>query len=37
MGNFVVDKIVFGVEVLVYHPEKLSLETWEFTNFHQVF
>ena len=36
-GHFVADKIVFGVEVLAHHPEELSLEIWEFTNFHQVF
>ena len=37
IGNFVADKIIFGVEVLAHHPEKLSLEIWEFTPFHQVF
>ena len=26
IGNFVADKIVFGVEVLAHHPEELSLE-----------
>ena len=37
--NFVADNIVFGMEVLAHHhhPEELSLEIWEFTNFHQVF
>ena len=34
IGNFVADKIVFVVEVLAHHTEKLSLEIWEFTNFH---
>ena len=37
IGNFVADKIVFGMEVLAHHPEELFLEIWEFTNFHQVF
>jgi len=37
IGNFVADNIVFGVEVLAHHPEELSLEIGEFTNFHQVF
>ena len=37
IGNFVVDNIVFGMEVLAHHPEELSLEIWEFTNFHRVF
>src|ERR1700744_1696180 len=36
-GNFIADNIVFGMEVLAHHPEKLSLEIWEFTNFHRVF
>src|ERR1700744_5797076 len=36
IGNFVADNIVFGMEVLAHHPEELSLEIWEFTNFHQV-
>ena len=26
IGNFVADKIFFGVEVLAHHPEELSLE-----------
>ena len=34
--NFVDDNIVFEREVLVHHPEELSLEILEFTNFHQV-
>src|ERR1700761_8788827 len=34
--NFLADNIVFGIEVLAHHPEELSLEIWEFTNFHQV-
>src|ERR1700753_3183382 len=34
--NFVADNIVFGTEVLAHHPEELSLEIWEFTNFHQI-
>src|ERR1700744_3015998 len=34
--NFIADNIVFGMEVLAHHPEELSLEIWEFTNFHQV-
>ena len=34
IGNFV---FVFGMEVLAHHPEELSLEIWEFTNFHQVY
>src|SRR6202012_3972368 len=33
IGNFIADNIVFGMEVLAYHPEELSLEIWEFTNF----
>src|ERR1700743_2725416 len=33
--NFIADRIVFGMEVLAHHPEELSLEIWEFTNFHQ--
>src|ERR1700744_358463 len=37
IGNFIADNIVFGMEVLAYHPEELSLEIWEFTNFHRVF
>ena len=37
IGNFIDDNIVFGVEVLAHHPEELSLEIWEFPNFHQVF
>ena len=36
IGNFVADKIVFKVEVLAHHPEELSLEIWEFTNFQLV-
>ena len=36
IGNFVADKIVFGMEVLAHYPEELSLQIWEFTNFHQV-
>ena len=36
IGNFVADNIVFGMEVLAHHPQELSLEIWEFTNFHQV-
>src|SRR6201996_4314165 len=36
IGNFIADNIVFGMEVLAHHPEELSLEIWEFTNFHQV-
>ena len=36
IGNFVVDNIVFGMEELTNHPDGLSLEIWEFTNFHQV-
>ena len=36
IGNFVADNIDFGMEVLPHHPEELSLEIWEFTNFHQV-
>ena len=36
IGNFFADNIVFGMEVLAHHPEELSLEIWEFTNFHQV-
>ena len=34
--NFVADNIVFVMEVLAHYPEELSLEIWEFTNFHQV-
>src|ERR1700744_5816034 len=34
--NFVADNIVFGMKVLAHHPEELSLEVWEFTNFRQV-
>ena len=34
--NFVAGKIVFGVEVVAHHPEELSLEIWEFTNFRWV-
>ena len=37
IGNFVADNIVFEVEVLAHHPEELSLEICEFSNFHQVF
>ena len=37
IGNFVAGNIVYGMEVLSHHPEELSLEIWEFTNFHQVF
>ena len=36
IGKFVADNIAFGMEVLAYHPEELSLEIWEFTDFHQV-
>src|ERR1700761_2272104 len=36
IGNSVADYIVFGTEVLAHHPEELSLEIWELTNFHQV-
>ena len=36
IGNFVADNIVFGMEVLAHHPEKLSLEILKYTNFHQV-
>ena len=36
IGNFIADIIVFGMEVLAHHLEELSLEIWEFTNFHQV-
>ena len=35
-GNFVADNIVYGMEVLAHHPEKLPLEIWECTDFHQV-
>ena len=35
IGNFA-DNIAFGRKVLAHHPEELSLEIWEFTNFHQV-
>ena len=34
--HFVADNIVFGMEVLAHHPEELSLEIWELTNFLQV-
>ena len=34
--NFIADNIVVGMEVLAHHPEELSLEIWEFTDFHQV-
>ena len=37
IGNFVADNIVFGMEVLAHHSEELSLEIWEFTNFHRGF
>ena len=37
IGNFIADNIVFGMEVLAYHPEEISLEICEFTNFHSVF
>ena len=37
IGNFVADNIAFGREVLAHHPKELSLEIWEFTDFHQVF
>ena len=37
IGNFIADNIDFGMEVLAHHPEELSLEIWEFTNFHRVF
>ena len=36
IGNFVADNIAFGMEVLAHHPEELSLEIWEFTNFNHV-
>ena len=36
IGNFVADNIVFGMEVSAHHPEQLSLEIWEFTNFHRI-
>ena len=36
IGNFDADNIVFETEVLAHHPEDLSLEIWEYTNFHQV-
>ena len=36
IGNFLADNIVFGTTVLAHHSEELSLEIWEFTNFHQV-
>ena len=36
IGNFAADNIVFGMAVLAHHPEELSLEILEFTNFHQV-
>ena len=35
--NFDADNIVFWKQVLAHHPEKLSLEIWEFTSFYQVF
>src|ERR1700743_1033564 len=31
--NFVADNIVFGMEVLAHHPEELSLEIWNSSNF----
>ena len=37
IGNFIADNIVFRMEVLAHHPEELSIEIWEFTNFHQFF
>ena len=37
IGNFIANNIVFGMEVLAHHPEELSLEIWDFTNFHWVF
>ena len=36
IGNFVADNIVFGMKVIAHHPEELSLEIWEFTNFHRI-
>src|ERR1700761_3962356 len=36
IGNFVADNIVLRIEVLAHHPEELSVEIWEFTNFYQV-
>ena len=33
IGNFVADNIVFGLQMPAHHPEELSLEIWEFTNF----
>ena len=36
IGNFVADNIIFGMEVLAHHPEELSIEIWEFTNFHRI-
>ena len=33
IGNFVADNIVFGMEVLVYQPEELSLELLTFIEF----
>ena len=36
VGNCVADNSVFGMEVVAHHPEELSLEIWEFTNFHWV-
>src|ERR1700761_2288186 len=35
IGNFA-DNIVYEMKVLAHHPKALSLEIWEFTNFHQV-
>ena len=35
--NFIADNIVFGMKVLAHHPEELSLEIWEFTNFDRRF
>src|ERR1700761_8769629 len=32
IGNFVADKIVFGVEVLAHHPEELSLYMGNYGN-----
>ena len=34
IGNFIADNIVFGMEELTHHPDELSLEIWEFTNFY---
>src|SRR6202012_4854221 len=36
VGNFIAGNIGFWMKVLAHHPEEISLEIWEFTNFHQV-